>query len=80
MGDVADMFLDGTLCESCGIILGDGPGYPRRCAECGEDPLWTGIVVNEQGEEVSHETPVNHHGRIAGCGKVKVGTAGKAKA
>ena len=81
MGDMADMFLDGTLCESCGIILGDGPGYPRRCVECGSDPSWTGAVVNERGKEVVlHEAPVDRHSRITRGRKVKVGTAGKAKA
>lgn len=36
MGDVADMMLDGTLCEGCGVALNDDAplGYPRRCADC----------------------------------------------
>lgn len=34
MGDVADMMLDGTLCEGCGVYLGDSVGYPRRCKHC----------------------------------------------
>ena len=34
MGDVADMMLDGTLCEGCGVYMGDGVGYPRRCSSC----------------------------------------------
>lgn len=38
MGDVADMMLDGTLCEGCGVFLeGCGDGYPRRCAGCLDD-------------------------------------------
>jgi hypothetical protein len=37
MGDIADMMLDGTLCEGCGVYIGDGmdaAGYPRRCSHC----------------------------------------------
>lgn len=48
MGDIADMMLDGTLCECCGVLmedliddasdeLEDAPGHPRRCADCGGD-------------------------------------------
>ena len=35
MGEIADMVLDGTLCEICGVYLdGKSPGYPRRCGAC----------------------------------------------
>lgn len=45
MGEIADMMLDGTLCESCGAlmddlipehgdVLEDAPGYPRLCEDC----------------------------------------------
>jgi Zn finger protein HypA/HybF involved in hydrogenase expression len=38
MGDVADMMLDGTLCEGCGVYLeGEAPGYPRYCTSCKHD-------------------------------------------
>lgn len=39
MGDIADMMLDGTLCEACGVYLdGAGEGYPRYCSEeCAKD-------------------------------------------
>lgn len=38
MGDIADMMLDGEICEGCGDFLGGSIGYPRRCASCsGED-------------------------------------------
>ena len=48
MGEIAEMMLDGTLCEECGGLVGDEPrevGYPRlcelcKCPKCGtEDPL-----------------------------------------
>lgn len=35
MGEVADMMIDGTLCEGCGVVLaGEAPGYPRYCRHC----------------------------------------------
>jgi hypothetical protein len=33
--------LDGTMCEGCGEFMdigGEPPGYPVRCAACGEEP------------------------------------------
>ncbi|SFB68952.1 hypothetical protein SAMN05216321_101144 [Cupriavidus sp. OV038] len=38
MGEIADMMLDGTLCEGCGCTNrkgGDGP--PWRCGRCKDD-------------------------------------------
>jgi hypothetical protein len=39
MGEMAEMLLDGTLCEGCGVSLdGKCPGYPRYCSKtCAED-------------------------------------------
>lgn len=39
MGDIADMMLDGTLCEGCGAsLIGPAPGYPRYCSkQCRKD-------------------------------------------
>lgn len=35
MGEVAEMMLDGTLCEGCGVYLdGNGEGFPRHCHDC----------------------------------------------
>lgn len=34
MGEVAEMMLEGILCEGCGEFLGDGDGFPTRCAGC----------------------------------------------
>lgn len=40
MGEIAEMMLDGTLCERCGgIIDGTTPGFPRLCEDCEEDDL-----------------------------------------
>lgn len=39
MGEVAEMMLEGFLCEGCGDIIGDpetgeSQGFPGRCASC----------------------------------------------
>lgn len=40
MGEVAEMMLDGTLCERCGgIIDGDTPGFPRLCEDCQNEDM-----------------------------------------
>lgn len=36
MGEIADLMIDGEICEGCGCELdGEAPGFPRRCAGCG---------------------------------------------
>ena len=47
MGEIAEMHLDGTLCECCGEYLGVSEGYPVRCGACGNDPSWTGAVIGQ---------------------------------
>ena len=37
MGEVAEMMLDGTLCEQCGTFIGEPVGYPRLCSDCAND-------------------------------------------
>jgi len=39
MGEIAEMMLDGTLCECCGSYIGRGSqGYPGYCSrQCAED-------------------------------------------
>lgn len=35
MGEIAEMMLDGTLCQCCGSFIdGDSPGFPRLCNDC----------------------------------------------
>jgi DNA-directed RNA polymerase subunit RPC12/RpoP len=45
MGEIADMMLDGILCETCGVLMDDlipetgntlrsAPGFPRQCPDC----------------------------------------------
>jgi len=40
MGDIADMMLEGDLCECCGVALtnDETPGYPMYCSvQCAKD-------------------------------------------
>lgn len=35
MGEIAEMMMDGTLCEGCGVFFNEIPfGYPCRCDDC----------------------------------------------
>jgi hypothetical protein len=38
MGDIAEMMLDGTLCQGCGEFLGGDDGLPGYCAGCAPRP------------------------------------------
>lgn len=53
MGEIADMVLDGTLCQECGGLVYEGnpdkaddldmtPGHPRTCKNCAEGEEWDG--------------------------------------
>ncbi len=57
MGEVAEMMLDGTLCERCGgIIDGDTPGFPRLCEDCAKDE------VEQNIEEIEYDFNFNKVG------------------
>lgn len=45
MGEIREMMLDGTLCELCGVYLGDAVEFPRFCHHCARDEY-------DQGEQV----------------------------
>ena len=34
MGEYADYILNGDDCQSCGMHIGTGHGYPRNCKGC----------------------------------------------
>lgn len=48
MGDIADMMLDGQMCQWCGVIIDDDKGYPVVCRGCQKEHN-----VNELGEAVA---------------------------
>ena len=38
MGDIAELVVEGVLCQSCGgFIDGDYTGYPRDCESCADE-------------------------------------------
>ena len=37
MGEIADMMMDGSMCNGCGVFLKDANGYPQWCKDCGGD-------------------------------------------
>ncbi len=49
MGDIADMMLEGTLCEGCGVYMGDECGFPRMCKGCAKDAREDGLTVRKTG-------------------------------
>ena len=34
MSEIADLMINGALCEGCGVAIGDEVGYVRRCRAC----------------------------------------------
>jgi hypothetical protein len=59
MGDIADMMLEGVLCQCCGVYIGEGNGWPAFCSACDREPR------SDSVEKFSERT-----GRKgAGCGK-----------
>lgn len=36
MGEIADMMIDGLMCQGCGVFMADmdSPGYARYCEAC----------------------------------------------
>lgn len=37
MGEISEMMLDGTLCQGCGVLMGDACDYPRSCFDCAKE-------------------------------------------
>lgn len=65
MGEIADMMLDGTLCEACGEYIGDATGYPGYCSEaCAND---RGLTL-EDGAPVTPSQP-KRKAKCPECGK-----------
>ena len=57
MGEIAEMMLDGTLCQVCGSVIdGDTPGYPRTCEDCAKDEVVSDI------EEIDYDFNFNKVG------------------
>lgn len=37
MGEIADLIINGALCELCGGFVGDEVGYSRLCPSCAKE-------------------------------------------
>ena len=54
MGEIADMMLDGTMCQWCGEWLHggeDGPGYPGLCSACAREERRTRSAQSQRTTE-----------------------------
>ncbi len=70
MGEIAEMMLDGTLCEGCGEYIGSDAGYPQYCSpECAAD---RGV---EFSGSTRHRTPKNVH--CGACAKLFMNDAAR---
>jgi hypothetical protein len=49
MGDIADMMLDGTLCEGCGVFMGEAVDFPRLCRSCANERKADGRMIRGTG-------------------------------
>ena len=61
MGEIAEMMLDGTLCEGCGEYIGADSGYPQYCsAECARS---RGASLAQVAGPTTHEPARPRHTR-----------------
>lgn len=51
MGDIADMMLEGDMCQGCGEIL-DGEGFPTFCQAC-QDEMGIDAYGDKRAEKAS---------------------------
>jgi hypothetical protein len=51
MGEIAEMMINGEMCQDCGCFFEDGesPGYPRSC--CDDEPDQKQISVSDKHYE-----------------------------
>lgn len=50
MGLIAEMMIDGTLCQVCGVYIeGEACDFPRSCKECAKDQREAGRDMRKTG-------------------------------
>ena len=59
MGDIADMMLEGVMCQGCGEFMGEGNGYAVFCGSC----------QKENGCDVHGDKPKKEKIQCSDCGK-----------
>lgn len=63
MGEIAEMMLDGTMCQVCGEFINeDPPGYPVTCGGCARDEY-------PDAEQVIHVGDITKPARCPDCNK-----------
>lgn len=71
MGEIADMILNGTLCEGCGDVFDDvvggaeAPGRPRRCPTCSPISLQRALKTSISPRAVKAERHNREHHEAA---------------
>ena len=46
MGEIAEMHLNGILCERCGEYIGEEVGYPRLCGTCEREDIENAVAAH----------------------------------
>lgn len=59
MGEIAEMMLDGTMCQVCGEFMDEAAGYPVTCAGCSDDDR---LIVEVQPIKDPKTVPCPHVG------------------
>ena len=58
MGEIADMILEGQMCQECGEFLGEGDGYPTYCDDCKpEEEIEKRIIASIVKEQKPSKVP-----------------------
>lgn len=79
MGEVADMMLDGTLCEGCGVYVGGTEhDIPLLCGHCAKERRNAGHNVQRLGKHWQDQAPKITHKGAAQAPKAKCPTCGRA--
>jgi len=63
MGDIADMMLNGDICQFCGEIL-DGCGFPQVCPRCQDED-----GIDKYGNPKKDSPTVRRKVKCPQCGK-----------
>lgn len=53
MGEIADMMLEGEMCQYCGVYIDSDNGYPTPCAGCASEE------AEDEGEDLDREKVYN---------------------
>ncbi len=70
MGEIADMMIDGELCEQCGVYMGGSAGFARMCGGCDRE----NAPARKAARAARHAATLAQHQAIK---KVACATCGK---